>query len=77
MFLIKLLATYPRGHIYLGIGHKIFQSTKVEERSKHSFLIYTDEISSVCGMEILSHTYRKKLKLSSFPAIDTKDERVL
>ena len=72
MLLIKLMTVYPRHHIHLDIVYKIFQKTKMEERQQHNFLSYSDEISSVCGMEILFHSQRKELKLSSFLAIDAK-----
>ena len=53
------MTMYPRSHIYLGVAYEI---TKVKERPQHNFLILSDEISSICAMEILSHRYIKELK---------------
>lgn len=64
------MTMYPRSHIYLGVA---YESTKVKERPQHNFLILSDEISSICAMEILSHRYIKELKSLLYLATNARE----
>lgn len=53
VFLMKIMAINPKSHVYLDIACKLFQSTKVEEREYHNFLILVNQ-------NILEYFYNHK-----------------
>lgn len=60
------MTIYSRSHIYLGIAYKLFRVEKWKKDNSTIFSFFSDEILSVCDMEILFHGYKNELNFLYF-----------